>query len=428
MLKKLRELLAKLATDMRSLHSKAEDEDRGFTPEEREQWDGMLADYEETEKRIVAAEKIERMGSVSDNRAIPPHDDDDDDDENANMTVLDHRASPEYRGAYDRFLRQGGPALDAEQRSLLVINQAVMEVRAQGIATDAAGGFTVPEGFAGMISERMLDFSGLFGAANPGGNGGPTLLRTASGNTIPFPTNDDTGNSGELLSENSAVNEQDTVFGVRNLVAYMYSSKLIRVSLQLLQDEAVNLEQYLANILGKRLGRAIGPHLANGTGSSQPTGLVTAATDNALNLSVAAGIDYLFLLEFEHSLDPAYRGNASWVFNDATLKILKGLLDSQNRPLWLPQNVGSIADNTARPTLLGYNYIVDQSFDDVVIGGNYMAFGDLSEFIIREVLGVNMFRFNERYMDFLQIGFMGYARWDSNLIDVAAVQTDIAVA
>jgi HK97 family phage major capsid protein len=116
------------------------------------------------------------------------------------------------------------------------------------------------------------------------------------------------------------------------------------------------------------------------------------------------------------------------VFNDSTLRAIKGLLDSQNRPLWLPQSVGSIADNAARPTLMGYGYIIDQGMPNVGVGNRPVCFGDLSEFYIREVLGINLFRFNERYMDFLQIGWMGYARYDSNLIDTAAVVTDITVA
>jgi HK97 family phage major capsid protein len=426
MLKKLRELLAKIATDMRAMHALAEEGDRGFTAEERTAWDAMLADYEETELRITAAVAVERLESAPDNRAIPNLEAPE--NRAAPQTPLEHRQSEQYTEAYEIFLRDGAQALDGEQRGLLAANQAQMETRAQGTTSDAVGGYTVPEGFAGFITERMADFSGLFGAANPGGNGGPTLLRKASGNTIPFPTNDDTGEVGELIAENTQVNEQDTVFGVRNLTSYMFSSKLIRVSLQLLQDEAVNLESYLGNILGKRLGRALAPYFSNGTGTAQPTGLATAATDNAVNGSVGAGLDYAMLLDHEHSLDPAYRGNASWVFNDATLKIIKGLLDTQDRPLWLPQNVGSIADNAARPTLLGYNYIVDQSFDSFVIGGNYLCFGDLSEFIIREILGTNMFRFNEKYMDYLQIGFMGYSRYDSNLIDTGAVVTDVAVA
>lgn len=422
MLKELREKLNKIATDMRAMHSAAEKEDRGFTVEEREAWDKLLADYEATEVRIADAERMEKMEAVPEDRAIPSFETPEERD--APQTALEHRASPEYEQAYDSFLR--GNQLTAEQRNLLVANQATMETRAQGIATDGAGGYTVPEGFAGYITERMVNYSGLYGAAQ--GSGGPQLLRTASGNTIPFPTNDDTGNVGEIIAENTQVNEQDTVFGARNLGAYMFSSKLIRVSLQLLQDEAVNLQTYLGSILAKRLGRAVAPYFANGTGTAQPTGLCTAATDNGLNLSAGAGYTYAHLLDFEHSLDTDYRGNATWVFNDATLKALKALVDGNARPLWLPQATGNVSDRTSQATLLGYPYIVDQSFDSLATGGNYMAFGDLSEFIIREVLGVNLFRFNERYMDFLQIGWMGYARWDSNLIDTNAVVTDIAVA
>jgi HK97 family phage major capsid protein len=428
MLKQLREKFAKIATDMRAMHKLAEDEDRGFTAEERTKWDAMLADYEETELRIKDAERVAKMEAVPEDRALPAFDREQRAEDSAPQSPREVRATPEYDEAYDTFMRMGSSSLSAEQRQMLTANQAAMEVRAQGIATDGAGGFTVPEGFAGMITERMVDFSGLYGAANPGGNGGPTLLRTASGNTIPFPTNDDTGNVGELLAENTAAAEQDTVFGARNLTSYMFSSKLIRVSLQLLQDEEVNLVSYLANILGKRLGRAAAPYFSNGTGTAQPTGLATAATDNALNLSVAAGYSYAHLLDFEHSLDPAYRGGAAWVFNDATLKALKGLLDGNNRPLWLPGDAAGMATGARAASLMGYKYIIDQSFDDLAIGGNYMAFGDLSEFHIREVLGINLFRFNERYMDALQIGWLGYARWDSNLIDVNAVVTDIAVA
>lgn len=426
-LKQLREKLAKIAVDMRALYALTETEDRGFTAEERTKWDEMLADYESTEQRVAQAEKIERMEGIPEDRSIPDFGSDDTEDRAAPVTSLEHRASDAYNEAYDVFLRNGGASLNAEQRQLLVNHQAEMEVRAQGVATDGAGGYTVPEGFAGFITERMADFSGLYGAANPGGNGGPTLLRTATGNTIPFPTNDDTGNSGELLAENTAAAEQDTVFGARNLTAYMFSSKLIRVSLQLLQDEAVNLQGYLGNILGKRLGRAVAPYFANGTGTAQPTGLAAAATDNGINRSAAVAWTYQLLLDFEHSLDPAYRGGASWVFNDSTLKALKGIVDGNARPLWLPGDA-SMQGGGAGPSLLGYGYVIDQSFDDLAVGGNYMAFGDLSEFIIREVLGVNMFRFNERYMDALQIGWLGYARWDSNLIDTSAVVTDVAVA
>lgn len=424
-MKQLLERLAKVSADMRALYEKTEAEDRGFTAEERDQWDAMLSEHEQLEQRIEAAEKAEALRDLPSGIPDLAHADAEAEERAVPLTPHEARATDEYSDAYDNYLRNGVANLTQEQRSILSRNRADMEQRAQSIGTDSEGGFTVPEGFAGYITETMVDFSGLYGAAQ--GSGGPTLLRTASGNNIPFPTNDDTANAGDIIAENTQVSEVDLVFGQRTLGAYMFSSNLIRVSLQLLQDEAVNLQSYLGAALGKRLGRGLAPYLANGTGTAQPTGLATAATDSNVNLSAAAGWSYQALLDLEHSLDPAYRGSASWVFNDASLKALKGIVDGNSRPLWLPGDA-SISGGANGPSLMGYRYIVDQSFDSLVTGGNYVAFGDLSEFIIREVLGINLFRFNERYMDFLQIGWMGYARWDSNLIDTSAVITDVALA
>ncbi len=432
MLKELRDKLAVIAKSMRDMHKAAETEDRGFSAEELQTWNNLLADYEAVEKRIVNAEKIQKMETSSVGHLdgdLPPLDSDNDDDPPPEVrTAAEGRALDSYNDAYNTYLREGSQALSREQRDLLNRYQAEMETRAQGVGTDAAGGFTVPEGFAGFITETMKDFSGLLNAANTG-QGGPDLLRTASGNLIPYPTNDDTANAGAILDENTQVTEQDFVFGARNLTAFMYTSLLVRVSLQLLQDEAVNLQAYIGRMLGKRIGRALSPHFATGAGTTEPTGLATASFDGAIDISVGAGITYDNLIDFEHALDPAYRRRgAQWVFNDDTLRDLKKLVDSNNRPLWLPQSLGSIADQTAQPTLNGYGYIVDQGMDSLVIGDRPIVFGDLSEFIIREVLGVNLFRFNERYMDFLQIGFLAFARFDSNLIDTQACVTDIAVA
>jgi HK97 family phage major capsid protein len=438
MLKELRDKLAVIAKQMRDMHNGAEEEDRGFSAEELQTWNNLLTDYEGLEKRIEVAEKVERMEKTPTGQlagALPDlgdggGDGDGDGDGDAEIrTFADGRALDSYASAYNVYLREGSGALSREQRDLLNRYQAEMETRAQGVATDAAGGFTVPEGFAGFITEAMKDFSGLLQAANPAGTAGPQLLRTASGNLIPFPTNDDTANAGAILAENTQVSEQDFVFGARNLTAFMYTSLLVRVSLQLLQDEAVNLEAYIGRMLGKRIGRALSPHFAVGAGTTEPTGLATAATDGAVDISVGAGITFNDLVDFEHALDPAYRRRgASWVFNDNTLRDLKKLVDGNARPLWLPASLGSIADTLSRPTLNGYNYIVDQGMQDLAIGDRPIAFGDLSEFLIREVLGINLFRFNERYMDFLQIGFLAFARFDSNLIDTSAVVTDIAVA
>jgi hypothetical protein len=76
------------------------------------------------------------------------------------------------------------------------------------------------------------------------------VITTDTGANLPWPTVDDTGNEGAILAENTQVSEQDVTFGQASLDAYMYTSKLVRLSLQLLNDNAFGLEGWLANALG----------------------------------------------------------------------------------------------------------------------------------------------------------------------------------
>ena len=142
--------------------------------------------------------------------------------------------------AFEKFLRKGFSALDADERNVIT--------RAQSTTT-TAGGYTIPEGFAGRIVEYMAKVSDLMNWA--------TILRTDTGNTIPFPINDDNSNTGELIGENSDLSSStaDLVFSVYNLSAHKMSSKMVKVSNELIQDNGVNLLDYLAKRLGIRLGK-----------------------------------------------------------------------------------------------------------------------------------------------------------------------------
>jgi HK97 family phage major capsid protein len=244
-----------------------------------------------------------------------------------------------------------------------------------------------------------------------------TVLNTGSGNPIDFATNDDTANVGDILAENTQVSETDTVFGTKQLGAYKFTSDMIRVSLELLQDNDVNLSGYLVNILAKRLGRAEANYFAVGTGTAQPEGLMTGATLTATAAGIA-GITYADLLDLEHAVDPAYRANGvgSFVFNDATFKAIKGLMDSDGRPLWLPAISGS-----SPATILGYGYVIDQGVADIAASAESAAFGDISAFHIRRAAGIDIMRLQERYMDFYQHAFVGFSRVDSALLDTGAV-------
>jgi HK97 family phage major capsid protein len=110
------------------------------------------------------------------------------------------------------------------------------------------------------------------------------------------------------------------------------------------------------------------------------------------------------------------------MFSDEMLKNLKLLVDGNNRPLWQPGLTASFADGAAvigsgKNTILGYPYAVNQDMPTPAANANSMLFGDMSCFKLRKVGSPSILRLVERYADYLQVGFIGFFRCDTNLID-----------
>ena len=166
--------------------------------------------------------------------------------------------------------------------------------------------------------------------------------------------------------------------------------------------------------LGERIGRILNTHLTTGSGSSQPNGLVTGATSGVTAASGTA-VTYGELIDLKHSVDPAYRGNATWMFSDATLAALKKLVDGDSRPLWNPGIANGEPDR-----LDGDRYVVNNDVLDMASSAKAIIYGDLSKYVIRDVAGMTLLRLNERYADVGQVGFIAFSRHDGDSLDATA--------
>jgi len=319
--------------------------------------------------------------------------------------------TPEDRGAAERV------GLSLNQKSFYAnLSTAPMrslsaerdwEFRAQSVGTGSAGGFTVPDETMREIERALLTFGGMRERCR--------VIRTESGADLPWPTVNDTAQKGQIITENSTANEQDATFAQLVLQSFLYSSKMIRVSVQLLQDNAVNVAGLLGELLGERIGRIINEHFTTGTGSGQPNGVVTAATNGftaANGTSQVTTWTYGSIVETEHSVDPSYRRNASWMMADSSVKKTKQIVDSTGRPLW----AAGIAQG-APDTLMGYPIIVNQDVAAMAASAKSVLFGDFSKYIIRDVLGVQLLRLDERYAEFHQVAFLAYSRHDGDLLN-----------
>jgi HK97 family phage major capsid protein len=286
------------------------------------------------------------------------------------------------------------------------------ETRAQSVGTNSGGGFTVPEGFVAELERRMLDFNGPRQVAR--------VIRTGSGNILPWPTANDTGNSGADIAENGGIAAQDVVFGEVQLSAYKRTSGAILVSQELLEDTGINLVAELIDIMGERLGRRTAAKYTTGTGSGQEQGIVTGATEGVTTVSPSA-IAADEIKNLVHSLDPAYRRSPSTGFmaHDNVWLAVRKLKDSQNRYLWQDSIQLGMPDR-----LEGFPVTINQSMAAAVSTGNVsMLFGDFSKFVIRDVNAIRFYRLDELYRANDQTGFMAFLRTDSRVLQPEAIKT-----
>lgn len=390
---------------MREITARAQaDKDRDFTPEERQAWDRAEADITaltgDIDRHERGLELDARFRKVDDEKVIRTPDGD----------PADKRSAEKYRAAYRSWMRAGMDGCDNEQRQMLVANMVTPDTRAAGTVTGAGGGYTVPDEFWAKITEAKKLFSVIGNEAEQ--------MNTGTGAQLPWPTNDDTSNEGEIIGENTAANEQDLSFGQKVLGAHLYSSKMIRVSFALLNDSAIDIEAFVSRKVGERLGRVQQKHFTIGIGApAQPQGLVANATVGKTTASATA-ITWAELVDLQHSVDAAYRGpNAAWTFNDLVLAYIRKLTDSQGLPIWQPSLQVGVPS-----TLMGQRYLINNYMDSTVTTGKRtVGFGDIRQaFVVRTVAGGYMQRLTERYAEYGQVAFLGFDRADSLIQDAGA--------
>lgn len=315
----------------------------------------------------------------------------------------------DYRAAFKTWFVRGENALSPEERAVL---NEIRGTSNQVVGTTTLGGYTVPTGFLPELIRAMKAYSGIAQVAR--------MLDTESGNVLYIPTEDDTTTEANLITEASAITVQDITFGQKQLDAYKYSTQT-KVSLELMQDSAFDLEAEVRNVFAPRFGRALNTSCTTGSGSSQPNGVVTAASLGKTAASATA-ITFAEIMDLLHAVDPAYRqsNTCGFMLHDSILAAIKKLQlgSGDATPLWLPSVREGEPD-----TILGKPYWINQGMDSALTTGKkVMLFGDFNYYVIRMVQNMLVVRLNERYADNGLVGFVGHMRWDGECLNTAAIK------
>ena len=211
--------------------------------------------------------------------------------------------------------------------------------------------------------------------------------------------------------ENAAYQESNPTFGQKQIDAYKLTD-LCRVSTELLQDAAFDIEDYLMREFARAFGIAEEEAFCVGTGTNQPTGIftanggqvgVTAAATNAITADEVISLVY--------SLKAPYRRNAKFLMHDQTISLLRKLKDGNGAYLWQPSVQAGEPDR-----LLGYPIYTSPYVPTVASEALTVGFGDFKNYWIGDRAGRTVQRLNELYATNGQIGYISTERVDGKMI------------
>jgi len=360
-----------------------------WTPENQSAYDADMANIEGINAEIQRTEKA--LSALGDAQL----------QDQINAAV--HKPQSAGKRLLAKWLKGGDAALTAEDWTQIRNTMST--------TTGSQGGYTVQSDVASVLFDALKDFSGVRQVA--------TVIQTDMGNSLSFPTSDGTSETGELIAQNTTATAADPTFGTVALDAYKFSSKIIAVPFELLQDSNIDIEAFINRRFADRLGRVTNTYFTTGSGSSQPKGVVTAST---LGKTGASGQTTTViaddLIDLVHSVDVAYRslGRCAFMMNDATLATIQKLKDSTGRPIFLPGYDG--LSGPMADTILGYPVIINNDVAVMAASAKSILFGDFSFYYIRDVMQAELFRFTDSaYAKLGQVGYLAWMRSGGNLLD-----------
>lgn len=279
-------------------------------------------------------------------------------------------SSPGYMGAFANIVRSQG------QFAALTVEEQAAISRAMSL-TDSAGGFLVP---------FQLD---------------PTVILTANGSfnevrkiaRVVRATGDvwhgisSAGVSASWDTEAEEVSDDSPTLAQPSIPIYK-AQAYVQTSYEVAAD-APSLADEIARMIAFEKDSFESQAFVTGTGSGQPTGIVTALTGGSSVVASAATDTFAVgdVYALSDALPHRYAANASWLAHRAIYSKVRQFDTYGGSALW-----GQLAEAQGA-TLLGRPAYAAEAMDGTVtaLANNYVAiFGDFSNYVIADRVGATM--------------------------------------
>lgn len=388
----LRERLGALKKEARNLV-----ENKGsatWTKEEQTQFDNMVDEAERIERQIEAHQRL------LDNEA---------EDGFSKLPTKEKGAKVDpAMAAYENYLRKMSNRLTPQEIEAIRNTMST--------TTGSEGGYTVQPIVASTLIEALKDFGAMRRLAE--------RLVTTNGADLSFPSTDGTSEEGEIIAQNTTATDADVGFGTVPLNTYKFSSKVVTIPIELLQDSNIDVVALVNKRLRERVGRIQNRVFTVGSGTGQPFGVTTAASAGKVGATgQTLTVTYDDLVDLVDSIDPAYQiAGLKFQFSQTVRRVVRKIKDTAGRPIWTPSYDEGMSAKTP-DLLLGYPVEINNHMPVPAANAKSISFGDHSKYLVRDAMELTMFRFEDSaYLKKGQVGFLAWARAGGNLTDTNAVK------
>ncbi len=290
-------------------------------------------------------------------------------------------AATEHKAAFDAYVRAGEAA-----------GLRALEAKAMTVGSNPDGGYLVPPEVETQIGKRLAAISPIRAIAGQ---------RTISGNVYkkPFMTSGPaTGWVGEsdARPQTASPTLDELSFPAMELYA------MPAATATLLEDAAVNIDEWLAQEVDAVFAAQEGAAFVNGDGVNKPKGFLTYTTVANASWSwgnigfIASGAAGAFpashpsdtLVDLIYALKAGYRQNASFVMNRKTQSVIRKFKDSQGGYLWQPPAVAG-----GKASLMTFPVVEAEDMPDIGANALSIAFGDFGRgYLVVDRAGVSVLR------------------------------------
>jgi HK97 family phage major capsid protein len=395
-LKALREKRGRIVREMRDIIDGAQKDKRDLTDEElakhRELFNAQDAlktqiDAEEAtaeaERALAAAagpdaERARKASGEGDPAARP-------------AGTGERHTTPEYRAAFRNWLRYGRSGLSIEEHRAL-----------QFTGGGTGENTRAPEEFITTLIKKLDDDLFIRNLA--------TKHRLDSAKSMGAPSLDADPADADWTTELATGSEDATMAFGKRLMTPNPLAKRIKVSNDLLQFSALDIEGLVRDRLGYKFGVALEKAYLTGNGTAKPLGLfvasangIPATRDVATGANRAAGITFDGIISALYSLKAGYQRNARWLFHRDIVASISKLKDTDGQYLW---NVSRVAGEPDR--ILGKPVLQSEFAPNTVAASAYVGMiADYSYYWIVDSMDLVIQRLVELYAETNQTGFIG---------------------